>query len=61
MIKKTKKSHTRKIVKLGGLSYGITFPIDVAREWNWKEGQEVTLKIDEKKQRIIVSRESGKK
>jgi antitoxin component of MazEF toxin-antitoxin module len=44
----------RKISKMGGSSYGITIPIEVIREFGWKERQKVVLKIDSKKKFIVI-------
>lgn len=42
----------RKLTKLGGHSLGLTLPIDLVRELNWKERQKVVVKKVGKK--IIV-------
>lgn len=44
----------RKIAKIGGTSYGITLPIEVIREFGWKEKQKVVLKINPKNKSILI-------
>ncbi|PIS21936.1 hypothetical protein COY33_00710 [candidate division WWE3 bacterium CG_4_10_14_0_2_um_filter_42_7] len=44
----------RKITKIGGTSYGVTLPIEVIREFGWKEKQKVTLEINSKKKLITI-------
>jgi len=47
--------NVRKITKLsGGKSYGITLPIQVMREFGWRERQKLQLKIDKRRKRIII-------
>lgn len=53
--KKSKDKNIRKISKMGGSSYGITIPIEIIREFGWKERQKVVLKIDSKKKAILIS------
>ena len=49
------KKYTRKITKVSsGTSYSITLPIEVVRNWKWKERQKLVLEIDEKNKRIII-------
>lgn len=53
--RKLENRNIRKLTKMaGGSSYGITLPIDVIREFKWKERQKLQLKIDKKKKRIVV-------
>jgi len=45
----------RKLTKLsGGYSYGVTLPIDIIRQFGWKEKQKLQLQIDEKKKIITI-------
>ena len=43
MSKKTDKS-ARKLTKLGGKSIGLTLPIELVRELEWREKQRVVVK-----------------
>jgi hypothetical protein len=53
--RKLENRNIRKLTKMaGGSSYGITLPIDVIREFRWKERQKLQLRIDKKKKRIVV-------
>lgn len=53
--RKLENRNIRKLTKLaGGTSYGITLPIDVIREFRWKERQKLQLRIDRKKKRIVI-------
>lgn len=53
--RKLENRNIRKLTKMaGGSSYGITLPIDVIREFRWKERQKLQLKIDKKRKRIVV-------
>jgi hypothetical protein len=51
--RKINERFIRKISKVAnGTSYSITLPIEIIREWKWKEKQKVVLDID-KKNRVI--------
>ena len=53
--RKLHKRNIRKLTRLsGGRSYGITLPIDVIREFKWKERQKLQLFIDKKNKKIII-------
>lgn len=53
--RKLENRNIRKLTKMaGGSSYGITLPIDVIREFKWRERQKLQLKIDKKKKRIMI-------
>lgn len=52
--RKREDRNIRKITKIGGSSYGITIPIEVIREFGWREHQKVILKIDPKKKSIVI-------
>ncbi|MFH1946631.1 MAG: hypothetical protein ABIJ23_00525 [Candidatus Magasanikbacteria bacterium] len=54
--KKFEDKNIRKLTKMGGgVSYGITLPVDVIRRFKWKERQKLELVIDEKNQTIKIS------
>jgi len=46
------KKQIRKLTKIGGASYGITFPIEYVRDLKWKEHQKLVVKRYGKK--III-------
>ena len=48
----SRNKNIRKLTKLGGHSLGLTLPIDLVRELNWRERQKVVVKKVGKK--IIV-------
>ena len=53
--RKLENRNIRKLTKMAsGSSYGITLPIDVIREFRWKERQKLQLTIDKKKKRIVI-------
>ncbi len=53
--RKSEERDVRSLFKLaGGKSYAITIPIEIVREWGWRERQKLKLTVDEKKKRIIV-------
>lgn len=52
--KKQEDRNIRKITRIGNISYGITIPIEVIREFGWKERQKVILKIDTKNRSIVI-------
>jgi len=52
--KKLEDRNIRKITRIGNISYGITIPIEVIRQFGWKERQKVILKIDSKNKIIVV-------
>jgi len=53
--RKLEERDIRSLFKLaGGKSYAITLPIEVIREWGWRDRQKLKLTVDEKKKRIVV-------
>ena len=53
--RKLENRFIRKITKTSsGTSYSITLPIEIIRQWKWKEKQKVVLEIDFKKKIIKV-------
>jgi bifunctional DNA-binding transcriptional regulator/antitoxin component of YhaV-PrlF toxin-antitoxin module len=51
---RNKDENIRKLTKVGNKSYGITLPINVIREFGWRERQKLQLKIRKKKKEIII-------
>lgn len=45
----SKNKNVRSVTKIGGKSYGITFPIDLIRKLGWRERQKVTVASKGKK------------
>ena len=54
MAKRFNKKDIRKITKIGGHSYGVILPIEVVKNWRWKERQKVVLEINQKKKVIKI-------
>jgi len=53
--RKINKRNIRSLIKVAsGHSYGITLPIEVIREFRWKERQKLQLFIDKKNKKIII-------
>ena len=52
--RKQEDRNIRKITKIGGSSYGITLPIEVIRQFGWKERQKLILGINPKKKLIVI-------
>lgn len=44
----------RKLTKIGTGSYGITLPIQVIRDFKWRERQKLELVVDKKKKEIKI-------
>lgn len=44
----------RKLTRIGNKSYGITLPIEVIREFKWRERQKLELVVDKKKKEIKI-------
>lgn len=56
--RKSEERNMRSLFKLaGGKSYALTLPIEVVREWGWKDRQKLKLTIDEKNKRVIIEEE----
>jgi len=51
-VRKIGESNIRKLTKIGGMSLGLTLPIEVVRKLGWKERQKVVVKVERK--RIII-------
>jgi hypothetical protein len=47
--KKSTDKNVRKLTKIGKKSIGLTLPIELVREFKWKERQKVTVKRSGKK------------
>lgn len=53
--RKLEERNVRSLFKLaGGKSYALTLPIEVVREWGWRNRQKLKLTIDNKNKRVIV-------
>lgn len=52
--RKQEDRNIRKLTKIGGSSYGVTIPIEVIREFGWKERQKLILKMNPKKKSIVI-------
>lgn len=50
--RKIEDNHIRKLTKSGNGSIGLTLPIEIVREFRWKEKQKVVVKKSGKK--III-------
>jgi hypothetical protein len=46
---KTASESVRKLTKVGGLSYCVTIPLDIIREFGWQERQKLVVKKRGKK------------
>lgn len=44
-----KEKNVRKITKVGGKSFSITFPIEIIKKLGWREKQKVTVNLRGKK------------
>lgn len=47
--KSIKEKNIRKITKVGGKSFSITFPIEIIKKLGWREKQKVTVNLRGKK------------
>jgi len=53
--RKLEERNVRSLFKLaGGKSYALTLPIEVVREWGWKDSRKLKLVFDEKNKRITI-------
>lgn len=53
--RKLSQRHVRKLARVGGgVSYSLTLPIDVIRQFGWQEGQKITVDVDETNKEIIL-------
>lgn len=53
--RKIQNRNIRSLTKIsGGYSYGITLPIEVIREFGWRERQKLKIKVYKKSKRIII-------
>jgi len=46
---KLKDKNIRKLTKVGGASYAVTIPIEIIKEFGWKERQKLVVKKQGKK------------
>ena len=54
-MKKIEERSVRKLSKVGGgVTYSITIPIEIIREYGWQEKQKLVVKADRKTKRIII-------
>jgi len=49
MAKRSDKKNIRNLTKTGGMSIGVTIPIDIIRKLGWKERQKVVVNLRGKK------------
>ena len=55
MAKKASEQNTRKLYKVGrSATYCVTLPIEIIREFGWREKQKLMVEADKKKKRIII-------
>ena len=55
MALKRGKENIRKLAKVGGgVTYSITLPIEIVREFGWQEKQKLSVEADQKRKRIII-------
>jgi hypothetical protein len=60
--RKADERNVRSLFKLaGGRSYAITLPIETLRAWKWDDHHELSLKIDDKRQRIVIEARNPEK
>lgn len=52
--RKLGQRNIRKLTRIGNKSYGITLPIEVIREFKWRERQKLELVVDKKKKEIKI-------
>lgn len=52
--RKLGQRNIRKLTRIGNKSYGITLPIEVIREFKWKERQKLELVISKRKKEIKI-------
>lgn len=53
--RKLEDKNIRKLSKVGGgATYAITLPIDVIREFGWKEKQKLVIEADKGRKRLII-------
>lgn len=52
--KSMRNKNIRKLTRIGKRSYGITLPIDVVREFGWRERQKLQLKISKRAKEIRI-------
>lgn len=45
----------RSLTKVGGKSYAVTLPINIIRQFGWRERQKLQITIDGENRRIIIS------
>ncbi|MEX0932212.1 MAG: hypothetical protein WDZ81_01230 [Candidatus Saccharimonadales bacterium] len=60
---KKEKTHIRKLGKIGKQEYSsfyLTLPIDLVREFGWKNGQKLTVKKGNNKSVVIETGASSK-
>ena len=46
---KLKNKNIRKLTKVGGTSYAVTIPIEIIKEFGWRERQKLVVKKQGKK------------
>lgn len=54
--KKLEEQNIRRLTKIAGLSLGLTLPIDIVRQFGWKERQKVKLEINNRNHSILIKR-----
>lgn len=52
------EAEKRKLIKFSNYSLCITLPKWIVRKLNWQAGEDINVFVDEKAQRIIVSKKS---
>ena len=50
--RKTKEKNIRKLTKVGGTSFAVTIPMEIIKEFGWRERQKLVVKKQGKK--III-------
>ena len=48
------KRNVRKLFQTGGTTYAVTLPIEYIRALGWQDDQQVTIRHDDKNNRLII-------
>ncbi|MFH1946588.1 MAG: AbrB/MazE/SpoVT family DNA-binding domain-containing protein [Candidatus Magasanikbacteria bacterium] len=51
-VRKSSEQNIRKLTKVGGASYAVTIPIEIIKDFGWKERQKLVVRKSGKK--III-------
>ena len=52
---RNKDNNIRKLTKIGKSSYCVTLPMDIVREFKWREKQKLQISVNEDAQTITIA------